>query len=142
MISNLNLSVVLQQSWVVTGVEPLMGIDLELMKAIAFAIAHGGDMQTAEAVKARIIADDLTKEVVAVHCKLLADQGLIEIEDISDFDSADVLVQRMTFKGHEFVAAIQRPGVWQLLRDKFAPALPKVGLPVLTELIKHAINSL
>lgn len=76
-------------------------------------------------------------EQVAYHAMLLMDAGLIDGEDAST-NSANVLVRRLTFEGHDFLDAVRDPSIWRKTRDR----LTKAGGGFVLSVVKDVAVSL
>ena len=88
-----------------------------------------------------VIIGDLghPSEVVTEHLFLLKNAGFIEGIDASHMQGRDLLVQRLTWDGHEFLDTIRDPDVWA----KTKSGAEKVGafsIDVLSDIAKGVIK--
>jgi len=62
------------------------------------------------------------QKLIMDHLFIMWDAGLVEATDASSSSGRHVMVQRMTWMGHEFLDSIQKGDVWQQLRSKLKDA--------------------
>jgi len=80
------------------------------------------------------------RDEVYRHCLLLADSGLIELQDASTKDGDDLFVRRVTIKGHEFLANTKDKSVWDTAVE-LAKQIGGVSLPIFVDVLKAVIKN-
>lgn len=109
--------------------------DMDLIRAIAFHVEKSdGNLQSSE-----IDLDSYTTDQIGYHCALLAEAGLIVADAIYERDSQfpELLIQRLTWAGHEFVDAARNDTVWR----KTQKAVGQVGT-VAFEVFKQVLTQI
>jgi hypothetical protein len=76
-----------------------------------------------------------TSEEFVYHCTLLIEEGYID----GAATIVNIVVRRLTSKGHDFLDDIRDPGVWKQVRIRLG-SLPGVALSVVAELAKSEIK--
>ncbi|MGC7561326.1 DUF2513 domain-containing protein [Pasteurella sp. PK-2025] len=77
-------------------------------------------------------------EQVAYHYTILAEAGLIKIEDYSTMTGGDCVAVNLTWQGHEFLDKIRSDTAW----NKIKSVLMKKGVDLSFEAIKVAGTSI
>tara|TARA_R110002020_G_scaffold189446_2_gene388419 strand:- start:13796 stop:14176 length:381 start_codon:yes stop_codon:yes gene_type:complete len=80
-----------------------------------------------------------TSEVVIEHLFLLKNAGFIEGIDASHMQGRDLLVQRLTWNGHEFLNTVRDPDVWAKTK-KGADKVGAFSIEILSEIAKGIIR--
>ncbi|HDR1123176.1 DUF2513 domain-containing protein [Pasteurella multocida] len=77
-------------------------------------------------------------EQVAYHYTILAEAGLIKIEDYSTMGGGDCAAVNLTWQGHEFLDKIRSDTAWNKIKE----VLMKKGVDLSFEAIKVAGTSI
>ena len=91
--------------------------DMDLVRELLLYL----ERSSKESTRKRVAVDGHSREETNYHLLLLLDAGLIEGRRIKSFQGNAVLVERMTWAGHDFLEAIRPPGVWHRVQKKIAP---------------------
>lgn len=77
--------------------------------------------------------EDYSPDDIAYHIEMLNDAGFIKADDLTSFGDKykDYLVERLTYSGHEFLAAIKSDTVW----NKMLEGAGMVGIEVIKSTI-------
>lgn len=83
---------------------------------------------------------DLSKyseEQQVYHAALLVEAKLVKGEEHPGWDgeTCNVLVERLTWEGHEFLDAARNETIWKKVKDKISSKGVDVGLSLLTALL-------
>ena len=89
--------------------------DIELERKILFAIEENykpGEMYLTED---ELLIDDYSMELIAEHCKLLYQQGLIGKykEDLTITGLIGFQIENLTAKGYDYLEIIRNDDVWE-----------------------------
>ena len=77
--------------------------------------------------------------VVTEHLFMLAEAGLIEAQDASHMQGRRIIVQRMTWQGHEFLDRIRDPQIWAKTKEG-ARRVGSFSLDVLSDVARGIIR--
>jgi hypothetical protein len=117
-------------------VEPVKR-DLDLVRKILFTVENS-DTDGLERDSLRLEGYD--DQVVARHVQLLDEAGYI-IASYSEPDHGGVVlhkINRVTWKGHEFLDAARNDTIWQRVKDGLRAKAVTVPLEALTSLLVEA----
>lgn len=91
--------------------------DMELVAKLLLALeeSEAGEMGL-------LFPEGVDPKLIVDHLFIMSDAGLIEATDSSSSDGRDLLVDRMTWAGHEFLDSIRKGDLWSQLRTKFKDA--------------------
>lgn len=80
---------------------------------------------------------DVSEEQQVYHMTLLIEAGLVKGHAIDDSrgQPAGVIVQRLTWQGHEFLDVARNSSIWKTALDRIKSAGVTIGLPVLQEIL-------
>ena len=104
--------------------------DLDLVRDILIKV---GEADTA--VNADDLVGDRPYELVAYHCMLLAQHGLIdlgEVEHDMNGDCISLTVNGLTWDGEDYLTAIADPSIWRKVKTEIS----KVSKSVTFEVVK------
>lgn len=102
----------------------------ELIRKILLKLAEKADDSPMESdVFAKFSA-----ETTAYHYKILAQAGLIEVEECATLSGVDYAAIQLTWQGHELLDQIRNDTVW----NKIKATVKNKGLDLSFELIKTA----
>ena len=76
-----------------------------------------------------------TPEEFVYHCTLLIEDGYID----GAATVVNIVVRRLTSRGHDFLDDIRDPGVWRQVKTRLG-SLPGVALSIVAELAKSEIK--
>jgi DNA-binding transcriptional ArsR family regulator len=106
--------------------------DMELIRTLLRMIESQPPGQTLRSPK----VEGYDQGTVFSHLELLSDAGLIEAHFMKDRDMiGSVVVERLTWQGHEFISAASNESVWQKAKEKIAEFGGAMPLPVLQALL-------
>lgn len=83
--------------------------DMDLARQIMLELEktpYSGDLLS-------IDIDGRDENEVSYHVMLLAEAGLVEAKDLSDYDVVEWAATRLTWQGHEFLDAAKNETIWQ-----------------------------
>lgn len=110
--------------------------DMELLKEIAIYVENHTD--GSNFLNARMIAmPPHTAEAVIYHCELLADVQLIQAEISRTRAGTEVIIERLTFAGHDFVEMAKSPSVWKSAKETITKKAAPFTMEVLMALLKQ-----
>ena len=79
-----------------------------------------------------------TQDEIAYHINLLGEAGFLECGHTSMDDPATP-ISRLTWDGHEFLAATKDPTIWENVKER-TKGLPDVAISVIWELAKAEVK--
>lgn len=96
-------------------------------------------------VNAGVTVEGYSDDQIGYQLRLMVDEGLIEGRDATCLSdrSPRVLVQRMTWKGHDFLDAVRSPEIWRSVQgslNKVGGATFEIVKQLATELIKAQLG--
>lgn len=113
--------------------------DLDLIRKILFQVEEKG--QPRGWVDLQI--PGYTAEQIAHHVWLLQDAGLIEAQDLSNFEAAlDYRPEKLTWAGHEFLDAARNDHVWSKTKEVIKEKGGSIPFEVLKGLLLKIAGSL
>jgi hypothetical protein len=78
---------------------------------------------------------------VNYHCMLLADGGYIEVKHVGTLAKpAQVIVLRLTWRGHDFMDSARDPSVWETAMKKAGGKVTSITLDVAKDLCASLIK--
>lgn len=83
--------------------------DMDLARQIMLELEQGPSF--GEWVK--IAPTGWSEQEVTYHVMLLAKAGLIEADDVSEFESTNWVANNLTMQGHDFLDAAKNETIWQ-----------------------------
>ena len=113
-----------------------MRCDWNLIREILFEIER---REAAPFSTDGLLVGEHTEEQILHHARLLLDGEFIEGQDVSTFGGGgEVLVERLTFEGHDLLNALRSPAVWQETHDRIQQA----GGAFVAELVRDVAVSM
>lgn len=108
--------------------------DMELIRKIAFYIESAREQVFSPSIQ----IEGFTTEQICYHCELMLDAGLIRVNDNSHLNSdvCEMLIDRLTSKGHDFVDAARSDTLWNKTRKKVIDTVGSVTIDVLLTFLK------
>jgi hypothetical protein len=115
--------------------------DMDLVRAILLAVEAHPDGYAPHP----LAIDGFTPAQIGYHAVILKEAGLVEAIDSTSGDDAGpmAIITRLTWQGHEFIAAARSPSIWsqaKALMFKAGGGSFAVWQSVLTELIKRNVG--
>jgi len=110
--------------------------DLDLIRSVLLAV---------EAEETQVAIPGYTEKQVLYHCALAIEAGLLSGQTIPDAEGQPygVIVQRLTWAGHDFLDASRSETLWQKAKDQILKSggswTFEVVQTLLTELAKRAL---
>jgi hypothetical protein len=84
--------------------------------------------------------DGYDNKVVTDHLYIMWDAGLVDARDESSSDGRYIVVNRMTWEGHEFLDAVRKGDIWQQLGARLKDAPFDVVLDIAKSLAKKKLG--
>lgn len=115
--------------------------DMDLVRAILLAVErHPQGFAPQE-----LAIEGYTPEQIGYHATILKEAGLVDAIDSTSSDDTGpmAVVTRLTWKGHEFIAAARSPQIWAQAKDlmhKAGGGSFVIWQSVLTELVKRGLG--
>jgi hypothetical protein len=113
--------------------------DLDLIREILLHIESGqeydGTREFCSTTPEEMGLTGYTPEEFFYHCTLLIEDGYID----GAATIVNIVVRRLTSRGHDFLDDIRDPGVWKKVKTQLG-GLPGVALTVVAELAKGEIK--
>ena len=80
--------------------------------------------------------------VIPAHVRMLHEAGLVEAELISETGSSEdtILLLRLTWEGHEFIADARDPWVWEKVKSKGGDASFTLIKHILVDVVKGMLS--
>ncbi len=106
--------------------------DMDLIRAMLMAIE--ADEQ---GYVASLQINGYTQELINYHAVLLSEAGFAKIIEIKTEESVipvKVIIERLTWTGHEFLDAARDRSIWNQAKDKVGSATIQIWMSVLTAL--------
>lgn len=107
--------------------------DMELIRRILLTIEAGKPVAELPGV---------TAEQLAGHIQLLDDAELVIARDVSDLDGPEFEIERITWKGHEFLDAARNQSVWNTVRRTLKEKAMTVTLGILQKMLIKELEGL
>ncbi|MCC6227745.1 MAG: DUF2513 domain-containing protein [Phycisphaerales bacterium] len=76
-------------------------------------------------------------DVIVEHIRILADDGMVEAQDWSTMDGVDWRIERLTSRGHDFLAAARDDTLWRRAKVQLGPKIATVGLKVVGDVLSQ-----
>jgi hypothetical protein len=114
--------------------------DMELVRKLLLFFEAKPDQSAIENVE----IDGYDREAIGYHLILLYEADLIAAEPYVSKTSnriIDVLPFRLTWEGHEFLAAARNDSVWFKARSRVASLAGDVPFTLLKDLLVHALRA-
>lgn len=108
--------------------------DLDLLREILLHVEAQGDVPV---FSAEIALEGYDHAQIAYHAWLALDAGFVDGSDASDTGGRDVLIQALTFAGHDYLDAVRAPKVWEGVKSRAADAGVALTVDMAKALAKH-----
>jgi len=111
--------------------------NLDLIREILLTL-ESMDFRNTVSDKLKIVGYD--EAVITYHCQLLLDAGFILGKDVSTMGGVNVLINRMSNAGHDYLDAVREPSRWQSVKDKIISIGGSVTLDMAKEIAMTALK--
>jgi hypothetical protein len=107
---------------------------MDLIRKIALKI----ESMTGQIYSPSLEIAGYTTEQICYHCELMGDAKLILVSDSSTYngDICEMIIERLTSKGHDFVDAARNDTIWNKAKTILKEKSPGVALDVFVQLLK------
>ncbi len=114
--------------------------NMNLIRKLAFHIEDAPD----QLESLQITIDSFSRAEIGYHCALMKEAGLTLTEDISHTDSRfpDMLIYRLTWAGHDFLAAARDDTIWNKVTKQIKDKATSMAFDGLLSLLKSAGQSM
>lgn len=115
--------------------------DMELIRELLLAI-EANESNTAFAACDLKLKTDRERQEVYYNLQLMTDANLLEAKMAKSMEGIeDVVIERMTWEGHEFLDNARNESIWKAAKEtitKKGLSIENVGFGVLTQLLASA----
>lgn len=108
--------------------------DMDLIRQIVMAVRElspGEELQSLDGVAPAVFAE---------HAKLLIEAGIAEGVENNTYDGREVILQRLTWNGHDFADAVVDDTIWRKAKERVIKPAASWSFGILTEFLKSEIK--